>query len=150
MRRSYALGAGLAVLAALASGCGTKTTTVSGKVTYQGKPVVWGNVAVVASDGINYPATITLDGAFVIENVPVGPCKIGVNSPNPWGRSGGRGAAAEEKEGTVGLGTRIPQDTRPRPPAGAWFEVPDKYMDPLASGLTGEIKAGQPLVVDIP
>jgi hypothetical protein len=147
MRRSYALGAGLAVLAALASGCGTKTTTVSGKVAYQGKPVVWGNVAVVASDGINYPATIALDGTFVIENVPPGRCKIGVNSPNPESRSGGRGGGAE---GAVGLGTRVPEDTRPRPPAGAWFEIPDKYMDPLASGLTGEIKAGQPLLVDIP
>jgi hypothetical protein len=148
MRRSHALGAGFAILIALASGCGAKTTTVNGKVTYQRKPVVWGSVAVVASDGINYPATIGLDGTFVLENVPTGPCKIGVNSPNPEGRPAGRLGGG--KESAAGLGSRLPQDTRPRPPAGAWFEIPDKYMDPLTSGLTGEIRAGQLLQVDIP
>lgn len=150
MRRSHALGVGFVVLAALVSGCGTKTTTVKGRVSYQGKPVVWGSVAVVASDGINYPASIPLDGTFVIENIPTGPCKIGVNSPNPEGRFGGRLGGTKDKESVAGLGTRVPEDTRPRPPAGAWFEIPDKYMDPLTSGLTGEIKAGQLLVVDIP
>jgi hypothetical protein len=149
MRCSHALRVGLAILAALVSGCGTKTTTVKGKVTYQGKPVVWGSVAVVASDGINYPASIPLDGTFTLENVPTGPCKIGVNSPNPESRFARLGGT-KDKENVAGIGTRVPEDTRPRPPAGAWFEIPDQYMDPLTSGLTGEIKAGQLLVVDIP
>lgn len=149
MRRSYALGAGFAVLAALMTGCGTKATTVKGTVKYQGKDVVWGSVAVVASDGINYPATINPDGSFTIENVPTGPCKIGVNSPNPEGRPGSRHGGAT-KEGAGGLGSRLPEDTRPRPPAGAWVEIPDRYTDPLTSGLTDEIRAGQPLRVEIP
>lgn len=155
MRSLSALGA--AVLVAAVAGCGgPKTTPVTGKVTYQGRTVVWGNVSVIASDNISYTAPIGLDGTFKFDKIPVGPCKIGLNSPSPEGAItnstdplAGGGVAEGTKE-AHSFGGRVPQDTRPKPPPGAWFEISNQYMDPLTSGLTGEIKTGQPLDINVP
>ena len=40
---------------------------------------------------------------------------------------------------------------RPTPPPGAWFQLPnqEKNSDPTQSGMTGEVKSGQPLDIDV-
>jgi len=136
---------GLVVAMVVVSGCGASTTKLSGKVTYKGKPVVWGNVSVVASDNISYAGEIQDDGTFMIPKIPVGPCKIGVTSPNPKGDV----IPKPLPKKTIGAKTGSPAASRPLPPPGAWFPIEDVYRDPIKSTLTGEIKKGEPLNVEI-
>jgi hypothetical protein len=61
----------IAVLCCLLTsiGCGSRGT-LSGKVTYKNKPVVWGSVSVIASDNIQYASQITPEGTYSIAKVP--------------------------------------------------------------------------------
>jgi hypothetical protein len=129
----------IVALAALlaATGC-TSRTTVTGKVTFKGKPVTWGTVTVIASDDIQYAGQINPDGTYSIAGVPTGPAKFAVSSPNPDGTSRGGPAAANGGAGDRGDAGEAP----PSPPAGTWSRLPEKYSDPLQSGLTGKIGGG--------
>jgi hypothetical protein len=146
--------AGLALAAGLMTGCGPRTTTVTGKVAFKGKPVLSGNVAVVTSDNMNHTTMIQPDGTFKLEGVPVGPCKIGVNSPNPnpdaRAEEPGKGPRKKDTATTIGGKRPSPAEDRPPVPPGSWFEIPDVFLDPLTSTLTGTIKPGEPLNIDIP
>ena len=117
-------------------GCGPSGTTVEGKVTYQGKSVVWGSVTLVASDGSVHQVGIETNGTYTIPKVPLGGAKVGVESsappkPNP-NRGDARGSAAP-----------------PTPPAGAWFAIPVTLADPKTSGVTLDIRSGQPADIDL-
>jgi hypothetical protein len=154
---------GCLVVAFTLAGCGGGKAKVKGKVSLNGKPLVWGTVTLVDASGTNYQSTIGLDGTFTTEEaVPTGPVKIGVISPKPPdpARRGG-GAAA----GKAGGGPSIPDpreeflkkqgitpqkgDDRPLPAAGAWFPIPEKYNDPNTSGLSDVVKSGQDLTIDL-
>jgi hypothetical protein len=134
-RRLPVLAIGILVAA---SGC-TSRSPVSGQVTYKGKPVVWGTVTVIASDNIQYATQIKPDGTYTIPNVPTGPARFAVSSPNPDGTARGGPAAANGGAGDRGApGEGGP----PNPPAGAWFPLPEKYNDAAKSGLTGTVGSG--------
>jgi hypothetical protein len=164
--------AALAVGFVVLGGCGPSTTTVKGKVTHKGKPVVWGSVTLADAKGQYHQGEIELDGSYTIDNVPVGQVKIGVYSPKPddgTGRGKGRGAAstagskggAQAEKGAGELedprekffaqqgGKKNATPERPKPAPGQWFPIPDKATDPLTSGMTGTVKAGEPLDIDV-
>jgi hypothetical protein len=119
--------AGLLALAALACGCGSGSAPVTGRVTYQGKPVVWGSVTFKAADGSMHQIGINLDGTYRLEHVPVGPAVVGVSSPDPAPSARARQLGGDEGRGRPGP---------PPVPAGAWFPLPAKYADPATSGVT--------------
>jgi hypothetical protein len=132
------------VAAALAlTGCGETTTDVTGKVTYKGKPVAYGTVAVL--DGGPAPKTGHLqpDGTYRITGVKIGAFKAAVSSPPP------PGSDAEKKS----VDRRDADDERVRAPATAappevlkaWVALPDRFGDPAKSGLTADVKPGQPV-----
>lgn len=58
-------------------------TTLTGRVTSQGKPVVFGTVTVITSDHRTHSVPIRPDGTYVLKGVPRGPVKVAVSSPNP-------------------------------------------------------------------
>ncbi len=58
-------------------------TTLTGRVTSQGKPVVFGTVTVITSDHRTHSVPIRPDGTYVLKGVPHGPVKVAVSSPNP-------------------------------------------------------------------
>ena len=107
------------------SGCGPSTATVSGKVTYQGKPVVSGSVTVKAADGTVHQIGLNPDGSFRLDAVPTGPATVGVASPDP------KPSSRFEKD----------DPRRPEPVAG-WFPLPPKFADPATSGLTLTVGSG--------
>lgn len=124
------------------SGCGPSRGSVSGKVTYKGNPVVWGTVTVVASDNMSYAGQITSDGTYSIPNVPHGPVKFCVTSPNPAAKK----LTAPPKHGGADLPD--PDPAQALPPAGAWVLIPEKYADFQQSGLIGTVDSDT--VIDLP
>lgn len=166
VRRGFVLFAVGISLVLVLSGCGGGTSKVRGKVTHKGKPVVWGTVTLVGQDGIYRDGDIDLNGNYEIADVPTGPVKIAVNSPNPdtdRGRGGGRGVKGGGGKAVKGGGAKdaLPDprgefldgkekaaDERPKPPPGAWFALPAQAGDPQTSGLTGDVK-GSETVIDI-
>jgi hypothetical protein len=122
---------GLLALVAVASGCGPRTATMAGRVTYQERPVVWGTVTLRAADGSVHQAGINLDGTYELEQVPVGAAKVGVTSPDPKPSARARG------EGDARVPTGMP-----RPPREAWFPLPARLADPATSGVTLEVGSG--------
>jgi hypothetical protein len=56
---------------------------LSGRVTVGDKLVVFGTVTALASDNRVFVAPILPDGTYVLRNVPPGPVRIAVSSPNP-------------------------------------------------------------------
>lgn len=138
-----------AILLGAATGCGG-STTVKGKVTSGGKPVVRGSVILVDDSGQYHQGPIDSDGTYEIANVPPGAVKIGVTSPKPSdGKRGGPGKGAPGVEDPRAKFEK--NAASPPPPPGAWFPLPnpDKSGDPLQSGLSGEVKSGRPLDIDV-
>jgi hypothetical protein len=121
-------------------GCGPSTTTATGKISFKGKPIVWGSVSVIASDGTTHQTGIEPDGTFTLKNVPTGSAKIGVSSPMPPTPGATRARGDDPRVSAP----------PPGPPAGAWVQIPDNLMDPSKSGLTITIKSGEPVSLDIP
>jgi hypothetical protein len=152
------------------AGCSGNSTTVTGKVTYKEKTVVWGTVQLIDSTGLTYTGDIDLQGNYKVEGVKPGPVQIGVSSPDPTPRSGAKGGKGATGGGgaAAGAGLKGPpenedprekflreqglkqaKDERPLPPTGAWFPIPRELADPINSGLTGTVEAGKPLDINI-
>src|SRR6516165_7184488 len=68
------------LICSLAAGCGKPKGSVSGKVTYQGKPLTAGMVTFSPEKGAAVNSPIDGEGNYRVENVPVGTAKISVRS----------------------------------------------------------------------
>jgi hypothetical protein len=123
-------GVALALLTLAAVGCGGRGD-VSGKVTYNGKPLVFGTVQFEASDKTIKQANIATDGSYAIAGVPVGEAKVAVSSDNP------RSSAFQplQREGMP--------PPKPLPEVKGWFPIPPKYRDLSNPKLTYTVTSGQ-------
>jgi hypothetical protein len=120
---------GIGLLALVAVGCQSKGD-VAGKVTFNGKPLVYGTVLLEGSDGPPVQAKIQGDGSYSARGLPVGEVRIAVNSPDPK---------------SVGSHTRFKDPAKQPPPppdVPGWFEIPQKYSTTTTSGLTRPITGG--------
>jgi hypothetical protein len=119
-------------LVLLAVGCdgGAKTAKVSGKVTYNGKPIASGQVTFEGEGGKTGAGPIA-DGTYAISDAPVGPVRIGVVSIK-------RGPKAVNPS-EVASGTSSPS---PAPAAAKFVPVPERFGIPAKSGLTYTVTAG--------
>jgi hypothetical protein len=145
LRRSLLL-----VLFLMGAGCAAKGT-VSGKVTYQGKPLPGGMVTFVTEQGGHAVSSdIGSDGSYTIEKIPPGPVKIGVRSndspdaPKSFGANPppGKGIKMGPPEGAqlpegVGKGVFDPFGK-----SGPKVKIPPQYNDPATSTLTYTVTSG--------
>ena len=122
----------LAVALSLAAGCGRGKGDVSGKVTYNGKPLPFGNVQFISPAG-NVPGEIKPDGTYSVTGVPVGLSKIAVNCQDPAYADYMKALSASIKDKNVPKPKGNPED---------FDKIPRKYFDPEQSGLTYEVKSG--------
>lgn len=136
------------LLAALAlTGCGEKTTEVSGKVTYKGKPVTSGVVTILDGGSAPKAGAIQPDGTFRVSGVRLGTYKVAVSSPPPPGSEPARRPAG----GRDADDDKVPTAVAPASPEviKTWVALPEKYGDPAKSDLTVDVKAGQSLDIDL-
>jgi hypothetical protein len=129
MRTLFVLTAGLAFAA---GGCGPRTADLTGKVTFDGKPVVFGNVVLIGADGATRYGPLQPDGSYRVDKVPVGPAKVMVSSPPPPGAGPPQEMTAIDREKAAGA-PPVPVD---QTLAKNWFPIPSKYGNPAESGLT--------------
>jgi hypothetical protein len=122
----------LGVLALAAAGCQGKGD-VSGKVSYKGKPLVWGTVTFEGKDGGLHYCNIASDGSYSVSGVAIGEAKVAVSSINPKSSD----FVAIQREGS-----KKPPPP-PRPAVTGWFPIPAKYDTPFKSGLVYAIKGGE-------
>ncbi len=122
-------------LLAGAGGC-SKTATVTGKVTYQGRPVLYGSVIFLNADKTARSAAIAADGSYRIEGLLPGAVRIAVISHDPAkGRSVVRGHKSAQPEKNPG--------GPPSPPMAGWFPLPPRFESPATSGLDCDVVSGQ-------
>jgi hypothetical protein len=141
--KKAALGVSLGLVALLCAGCSPATTTVSGTVTYKKKLLTGGAVTFVTEQGM---ATGPIDnnGAFTVENVPVGTAKVSVFSGGGPPNMNMRGGTGKDR-------MTAPKDSPPEaekalqgPKQGTpAVTIPSKYSDAGTSGLTREVTSGQ-------
>ena len=128
-RSSFRPAVALAFLTLAALGCGGRGD-VSGKVTYQGKALVFGTVQFEASDGTIKQTNIETDGSYSIPGVPVGEAKVAVSSDNP--NSGAFQPLQREGQ----------PPPKPLPEVKGWFPIPPGYQDLSKPKLTYTVKRG--------
>lgn len=109
-----------------------KYVDVTGKVTYQGKPVTGGQVTFFNEDGFNNNGVIDENGNYTISS-PVGPVKIMVD--NKMLKMGMKEAAKK------GAGPR-PGGEEPKPIKGKFVPLPDKYSAPDKTDLSYTVTNG--------
>lgn len=130
------------LMAFVVSGCShsvkaPQTTEVSGKVTYNNKPVPGGVVTFVAvKGGFAGNGTIDENGNYKATSVPVGDVKITVSNKM---LSAGRGAPAPG-HGPM-LGGR-PGGEKPNEQKGHYIALPPKYADADTTDLTYTVVSG--------
>lgn len=90
-------------------------TELTGRVTAGGKPVAFGTVTAVAADGRVVSTPILPDGTYVLRDVPAGPLRLAVSSPNP--RSIEERVAEADRDGRAADGAG-PNDRAGRSPVG--------------------------------
>jgi hypothetical protein len=125
----------LLVLAAAAGGCGRSTATLSGTVTYRGRPVTSGEVVFLAADGrAAAHAPIDPDGRYTVQGVPPGEARVAVdNAPPSWYATFSRLPATLAND---------PEVREARAQAARYVPTPPRYRDPNQSGLTHTVEKG--------
>jgi hypothetical protein len=115
----------LSVFAVVGIGCGGRKATVSGSVSYRGKPLPSGSVTFFdANHQITGTATIA-DGKYSMSAVPAGPVKIAVSTPP-----------------VVVTDRRHPPKDVPGTQSSPVVPIPAHYSNPEQSGLSYEVKSG--------
>ncbi len=125
------------VLIVAATVFGSRSATVSGRVTLQGRPVIWGTVVLVGPDGRSVAGRIEPDGSFTVANAPTGEVAVAVASPDPLVQH----YATQLKTSRE----RIPVRQWAAPPVDRkqWFVLPKRYEDARTSDLKVTVTTGR-------
>jgi len=117
----------LSLLVLASGGCGSAAGTVSGKVSYQGKPLPGGyvNFQSEGDKSVLKTSRIKEDGSYSVSGLPLGPAKISV-----------QGLSARRLAALPGQGEKNSQ------PEQKEVFVPPQYGNTEKSGLTYEVKPG--------
>lgn len=112
-------------------GCGAQVGSVTGKVSFQGKPIPVGTVAFFGQQNRVVVSDLAEDGTYQVDQLPIGGADITVETPNvePYSPTSG--------EPPPPPGVLSPAFTRPN------IKIPPRYTDRQQSGLRLEIQPGQ-------
>jgi hypothetical protein len=141
-----ALRSGGAVLLLLA-GC-SSPVAITGKITYQGKPLPVGNVTFVPEQGGGGFTSEIRNGEYKVTKVPLGPSKIAVMTPSQSTPNQYMEKMRPPPEMLKQAQGKVPGDpgSDPKP-----VPIPKKFNDPDTSGLTYTVTGGSQVHnIDIP
>lgn len=119
------------LVALMPIGCQSRGN-ISGKVTYNGKAVVFGTILFHGRDGLRQ-GNIEPDGSYVIRDIAAGEAKVAVTSINP-------------KSIDIHPGKRPHLKPQPYPDAPGWFPIPEKYNSIATSELVYTVKGGENVI----
>jgi outer membrane biosynthesis protein TonB len=108
-----------------------ETASVSGQVTYKGKPVTGGVIVFVAGK-TSVAGTIAPDGTYNVEKLMPGDYKVAVDTEALKLPAGGAGGKAPPAGAPA-----------PKPPAGTYVAIPAKYRSADTSALALKVEAGK-------
>jgi hypothetical protein len=134
-----------AVLGLLLCGCNDSSMgpqgQVSGKVTYQGKPLPGGQVRFLTSKGLLFSGDIDPEGNYKLKAV-VGEAKIAVDNSMLKKNSESPRIDLRHRPGAQPPpGVKV-DDEPSATLAGTYLPLPEKYQSPETSGLTCTVKSG--------
>jgi hypothetical protein len=134
---------------------------VTGKVSYQGKPVKGGTVSFQSSDGgQSFWGEIKEDGTYEVPKILGGAYKVCVETdslkppPNPTasysGMKGKQPNQPKEGKGGAPADAHVPEGYTPSAPPGAkqaenkkrYVQIPDKYATPAKTDLSFTANGG--------
>jgi len=137
-RRAFLL---LTVLT-LSSCASAKRGDIHGKVSYGGRPIIYGSVVLIGSDDMPVTGRINSDGTYAVAGVPAGAVRVAVVSPDP---------ATPQRLDRQLPGVRAPKATPlplipppvvPEVDRRKWFALPKQYEMIDTSGITTTIHEG--------
>jgi hypothetical protein len=118
-----------------AAGCGQKSASVTGKVTYRGTPLASGTVVFVGPDGTTAGTGMIMpDGTYSVPKAPVGAVKAAVQSPPPPGAYGGPQLVGSPQDEEVKAAWAV---------ASRYVAIPPQAGNPQQSGLSYQLKPGR-------
>jgi hypothetical protein len=135
--------AGIFCLLVVVTGC-SSYGSISGKVTYQNRPLTGGTVLFTSSSGKGSQSSpIREDGSYTITKMPIGLAKVAIQSASGQQSKGIKGPPA----GMMPKAGQMPEGVKsgvynPSATKGPGEDIPDKYGDPEVSGLTFQVKGG--------
>jgi hypothetical protein len=112
------------------------TSKVTGRVTFGGRPVIWGSVVLVGPDGRSAAGRIEPDGTYTVANAPRGEVLVSVSSPDPLYQHYATQLKTSREQGPQAQWAALPVDRK------QWFALPKRFEDPNASGVTLTVKRG--------
>jgi hypothetical protein len=112
----------------LLTGCGPGVGELTGRVTYEGKPVLVGGLLIHRPGYPSVSASMSEeDGSYTATGIPCGEVQIAVISPKPSPLKPPRG------------GNGVPL---PNPKLKLWLEIPRRYENIDTSGIVAIVKPG--------
>jgi hypothetical protein len=134
---------GLLLLVGAITACGNGgKAELSGKVTYKGTPLTFGEVQVKGSDGVIVSGQINSDGTYTVQGVARGSCQVAITAVDEKASTAYFLALAGRGNG----GDPIGPDGKPRPKGGpaldrsAFSKIPTKYGEFNTANLTVDVK----------
>jgi hypothetical protein len=131
-----------------AAGCGSSTTTITGKVYYKDKPLPGGSVTFVGPGGKGGGTSkISEDGSYSITNAPLGENTICVDTsslkpdPRAKGVQGGH-EYGPPKDANLPPEAQEAYQKSKSANAAAYVPIPGEYKDPITSTLRYTVVSG--------
>jgi len=130
----------LCLVAGCSSGNKAAPARVTGKVTYDGKPITAGVMNFYTADGVPYSGLINSNGTYTATDLPTGEMVVTVEteSMNP-NKKAPEGAEAKKR---MGMMQQAPPGGAPAPTHRDYLKIPAKYADKKTSPLKATLAAG--------
>jgi len=134
--KQFFLLAALLVLPLVVTGCGEPTGQLSGKVTYNDKPVANGFV-VFMGEKKTVHVPIGADGTYKSEEIPLGDLKVGVlPAVRPPGSFMPKGATIPDAAKSTEEGKKYLETE------SSYVPIPNNFQDPVKSGQSVKVTGG--------
>ncbi|HVL14523.1 MAG TPA: hypothetical protein VM529_18260 [Gemmata sp.] len=127
------------------AGCSNKNPhapgSLSGSISYNGKPIKAGSLAFHTKEGIPYSAAIADDGTYSATDLPEGELVVTVDTE---GLSEGKKAASKDYEKRMKMASQPPPDGAGKVDMSQFYvKIPRKYANPKTSPLTVTVTSGR-------